>query len=110
MAKRFGACYTVIPATDTIVVSENGEVISEIPNRRKVYQGQTPQSFKAKSFMELYEGLDEDTKKILTDAAKVFLLNGEEVHLVKGENYNIKITYPYDIAVAEALLKGEVEC
>jgi len=29
---------------------------------------------------------------------------------VKGENYNIKITYPYDIAVAEALLKGEVEC
>ena len=110
MAKRFGACDTVISATDTIVVSENGEVISEIPNRRKVYQGQTPQSFKAKSFMELYEGLDEDTKKILTDAAKVFLLNGEEVHLVKGENYNIKITYPYDIAVAEALLKGEVEC
>ena len=110
MAKRFGACDTVIPATDTIVVSENGEVISEVPNRRKVYQGQTPQSFKAKSFMELYEGLDEDTKKILTDAAKVFLLNGEEVHLVKGENYNIKITYPYDIAVAEALLKGEVEC
>ena len=110
MAKRFGACDTVIPATDTIVVSEDGEIISAIPDRTKVYQGQTPQSFKAKSFMELYEGLDEDTKKILTDAAKVFLLNGEEVHLVKGENYNIKITYPYDIAVAEALLKGEVEC
>ena len=34
-----------------------------------------------------------------------YLINGEEVHLVKGENYNIKITYPYDIAVAEALLK-----
>ena len=110
MAKRFGACDTVIPATDTIVVSDDGEIISAIPDRTKVYQGQTPQSFKAKSFMELYEGLDEDTKKILTDAAKVFLLNGEEVHLVKGENYNIKITYPYDIAVAEALLKGEVEC
>ena len=110
MAKRFGACDTVIPATDTIVVSEDGEIISAIPDRTKVYQGQTPQSFKAKSFMELYEGLDEDTKKILTDAAKVFLINGEKVHLVKGENYNIKITYPYDIAVAEALLKGEVEC
>lgn len=109
-AKDFGACDTVIPATDTIVVSEDGVFISDIPNRAKIYQGQTPQSFKAKRFMELYENTEEDVKSILTDAAKVFTLNGEKVHLINGETFNIKITYPYDIAVAEALLKGEVEC
>lgn len=29
------------------------------------------------------------------------------VKLVRGENSNIKITYPYDLTVAESLLKGE---
>ncbi len=109
-AKEFGACDTVIPATDTVVVSTDGQRISEIPNRANIYQGQTPQSFKMKKFMDLYDKTDDESKAQLTDAAKVFILHGEEVHLVDGETFNIKITYPYDIAVAEALLKGEVEC
>ena len=58
----------------------------------------------------LYNELSEDEKAILTDAAKIFVLKGEPVKLVHGETSNIKITYPYDIAVAEALLKGEVKC
>ena len=46
-ARRCGACDTVIPATDTIVESREGSVISDIPNRAVLYQGQTPQSFNA---------------------------------------------------------------
>ena len=46
--KKYDACDTVIGATDTIVVSDDGEFISEIPDRGRMYQGQTPQSFKAK--------------------------------------------------------------
>lgn len=106
----YGACDTVIPATDTIVESTNGDIISAIPNRSAMYQGQTPQSFKAKKLKKLYNELSEDEKAILTDAAKIFVLKGEPVKLVHGETSNIKITYPYDIAVAEALLKGEVKC
>lgn len=109
-AITYGACDTVIPATDTIVESTNGDVISAIPNRSAMYQGQTPQSFKAKKLKKLYNELSEDEKAILTDAAKIFVLKGEPVKLVHGETSNIKITYPYDIAVAEALLKGEVKC
>lgn len=44
-AKETGACDTVIPATDTIVESADHEVISNIPDRSRMYQGQTPQSF-----------------------------------------------------------------
>lgn len=109
-AKEFGACDTVIPATDTIVASSNGKTIFEIPNRAYLYQGQTPQSFKAKKLKELYEELSEEEKNILTDAAKIFVLNEQDVHLVEGETFNMKITYPYDLEVAEALLKGEVKC
>lgn len=106
-AIKYGACDTVIPATDTIVESTNHEVISNIPDRAMMYQGQTPQSFQAKKLKELYEGLTEEEKGILTDACKIFVMKGQQVHLVEGEVFNIKITYPYDLRVAETLIKGE---
>lgn len=106
-AQRVGACDTAFPATDTIVRSEDGRLISEIPDRSQLYQGQTPQSFKAKKLRALYESLTDAEKDILTDAAKIFVMKGEEVEIVRGESFNLKITYPYDIKVAETILKGE---
>lgn len=99
------ACDTVISATDTIVESINGNTINSIPNRSNMYQGQTPQSFKAKRLRELYLSLTEQEKSILTDACKIMVLKGEKVHLVNGEVYNIKITYPYDLTMARAILE-----
>ena len=72
-----------------------------------MYQGQTPQSFKAKKLKELYEGLTAEEKEILTDACKIFVMKGQQVYLVDGEVFNIKITYPYDLRVAETLIRGE---
>jgi 2-C-methyl-D-erythritol 4-phosphate cytidylyltransferase len=104
-ASECGACDTVVPATDTIVVSTDGTQISDIPARSQMYQGQTPQSFKAKMLQSLYESLTADEKSVLTDAAKICVMKGQPVRLVEGEVYNIKITYPYDIDVAKSLLK-----
>lgn len=100
-----GACDTVIPATDTIVVSEDHGLISNIPNRNCMYQGQTPQTFKILKLKEAYEKLSDEEKSTLTDAAKIFVLNGEDVAIVKGEVFNIKITYPYDLKVANSIIK-----
>ena len=108
-AVKVGACDTVIPATDTIVESVDGEKISSIPDRKNVYQGQTPQSFRAKRLKELYLSPTDEEKAILTDAAKIYLLKGEAVHLVRGEVFNIKITYPYDLTVAETLINTDRE-
>ena len=105
-AKEFGACDTVIPATDTIVESKDHQLITSIPDRSTMYQGQTPQSFKAMHLRDLYESLSDTEKEILTDACKILVIKGEQVHLVEGEESNIKITYPYDMRVAEALLGG----
>ncbi len=106
-ALRYGACDTVIPATDTIVESTDNDCITAIPDRRFMYQGQTPQSFRAKKLKEIYESLSPQEKDILTDACKILVLKGEKVQLVQGEVSNIKITYPYDITVAKALLGME---
>lgn len=107
-AKEYGACDTAVAATDTIVCSDDNIVISDIPERRKMYQGQTPQTFKALKLKNLYDSLSQEEKAVLTDAAKIYVMKGEKVHIVDGEVFNIKITYPYDLRVAEALL-GEGE-
>lgn len=108
-AKKYGACDTAVPATDTIVESIDGEVISQIPNRATLFQGQTPQSFKALKLKTLYESLTEDEKAILTDACKIFAMKGEPVHIVAGEVSNMKITYPFDLKVAATMLEGELD-
>ena len=104
------ACDTVMPATDTIVESLDGESISSIPDRSHYYQGQTPQSFRADKFKELYMNLTTEEKAILTDAAKVFVIKGEKVTLIQGETFNIKVTYPYDLQLAETLLSEGRNC
>ena len=103
-AKRFGACDTVIPATDTIVESINSQTIESIPVRDYYYQGQTPQSFNIKKLFNLINSLTEAETNILTDACKIFVLKDEDVHLVKGDVTNIKITYPYDLKLANTIL------
>ena len=109
LAKKFDAVDTVIPATDTIVYSKDGKVITEIPDRKECYQGQTPQTFNIKKLMELFESLNKKEKEILTDGCKIFSLKGENVGLVDGEVYNIKLTTLYDLKIARAILMGKDE-
>ena len=107
-ALEFGACDTVVPAFDTIVKSVDGDVISDIPRRDFMYQGQTPQSFNIKELVSLYNSLTNEEKEVLTDAAKIFVVKGKNVKLVQGEVFNMKITTPYDLKLANALVKDDL--
>ena len=104
-ALTYGAADTVVEAFDTIVESIDGETIQSIPIRNHMYQGQTPQSFKIKSLMSLFESLTQEEADILTDACKAFVIKGHKVHLVQGEVYNIKITTQHDLKIANALVE-----
>lgn len=103
-ALKYGACDTVIPATDTIVSSDDGEIISSIPERRRLYQGQTPQSFNIKLLTDSFAALTDEEKTTLTDACKILVLKNHPVHLVNGEVLNFKITTISDYQLAKAML------
>ncbi len=107
-AKQYGAVDTVTAAVDTIVVSEDGSFISDIPDRRMMYQGQTPQSFKINLLKELYASLSDEEKGILTDACKICVVRNHPVYLVEGSYTNIKVTTPGDYKIAEAMVGGKV--
>lgn len=105
-AQRTGACETAFPATDTIIESDDSKLVAKVPDRERLWMTQTPQSFRAKKLRELYINLTEDEKEVLTDAARIFVMKGEPVEIVRGESYNIKITYPQDVEIAEAILRS----
>lgn len=105
LAKKYVAVDTVVEATDTIVQSLDHRVISEIPDRKFLYQGQTPQTFKMVEFLNLYRGLEEEQKDILTDACKIFVVSGRDVALARGEYSNIKITTVTDLKIARSMIE-----
>lgn len=105
-ALQHGAVDTVISATDTIISSQDGETIDTIPLRKEMYQGQTPQSFNITQLNDAYHSLTDEEKAKFTDACNIFISSGLNVHLVKGELFNIKITTPYDLKIANSIIKG----
>lgn len=107
-ALKYGAVDTVIPATDTIVTSKDNNSIESIPVRSEMYQGQTPQSFNIELLRSSYNALSPERKQVLTDACKILVESDKQVKLVKGELYNIKITTPYDLKVANSIIKGGI--
>ncbi|HLR19404.1 MAG TPA: D-ribitol-5-phosphate cytidylyltransferase [Staphylococcus sp.] len=103
---EYGAVDTVISATDTIITSEDGKTIQSVPVRSEMYQGQTPQSFNINLLRNSYNNLSSNDKQIMTDACKILVVSNQSVRLVMGELYNIKITTPYDLKVANSIIKG----
>jgi 2-C-methyl-D-erythritol 4-phosphate cytidylyltransferase len=101
------ACDTVIPATDTIVYAdEQGASIQSIPDRNRVYQGQTPQSFGITRFRNSLAILDSETRVSLTDACRVLVEAGHDVYLVEGDVTNIKLTTIMDYKIAQAMIES----
>lgn len=104
-AREYGAVNTVIPAIDTMLYSENGEVIDRVADRSRLYHAQTPQSFQLSLLKSLYLSLDGEQVARLTDACSVFTAHGKTVRLVRGDPQNLKITTPADYAIAQALIR-----
>ncbi len=105
-AQRFGACDTVVPAVDTIIESLDGEYINSVPERKHLYQGQTPQTFNMSELKNLYNDLSDEEKNILTDACKIFIFRNKPVKLIQGDAFNIKVTTVSDYKIADVILGG----
>ena len=100
---EYGAVNTVSPAIDTIVVSDDGKLISNVPDRTTMFLGQCPQTFRVSQLKAVYNSLTEEERKTLTEATKIYMMRGLPVYLVQGAVSNIKITTPADYKMAQAI-------
>lgn len=113
-ATEMGVCTVGVPVKDTIkVVDENMNGI-ETPDRKWLYQIQTPQTFEYKLIMTAYEKMYLEQNGVPTcekagitdDTMLVELYIGIKSKVILGSYENIKITTPEDINIAEILSKN----
>ena len=99
------AAGVAVPASDTMVVTADG-VMRSMPRRETLHRCQTPQCFRLPVITRAHELAAADPGYSPTDDCGVVMryLPDVPVHIVPGSERNIKITYPHDLAVAEALL------
>jgi 2-C-methyl-D-erythritol 4-phosphate cytidylyltransferase len=102
------AAGVAVPASDTMVITANG-VMHTMPARDVLWRCQTPQCFRLPVIVRAHELAAADPDFAPTDDCGVVLryLPGVDVHIVAGSERNLKVTYPQDLAVAEALLAGD---
>lgn len=99
-ARQFGAALPVLPVTDTLRrVTDDGGYNVQRNDYRTV---QTPQTFDAQLLKQAFKQPYSDN---FTDDASVVEALGHKVTMVDGNRENIKLTTPFDLVVAEALIK-----
>ena len=93
-----------VPVKDTIkVVNETG-LIQSTPDRRQLWAAQTPQGFDVQLLKQCHaEGRRQGWE--VTDDAALFEKCGLPVRIVEGEETNLKVTTPGDLAIAEFILR-----
>ncbi|PSB32642.1 2-C-methyl-D-erythritol 4-phosphate cytidylyltransferase [Stenomitos frigidus] len=94
-----------IPVKDTIkVVEPTTQLITSTPDRRQLWAAQTPQGFAVEQLTHCHnEGVRQGWE--VTDDAALLEQCGLPVKIVAGEESNLKVTTPMDLAIAEFILR-----
>jgi len=93
-----------VPVKDTIKVVDSSETITDTPDRSNLWAAQTPQGFD----VQLLKNAHQRGKELgwqVTDDAALFEKCGFPVKIVRGEETNLKVTTPVDLAIAEFILR-----
>ncbi len=107
-AAEVGAALAATPLTDTLKRAGDDLRVTETPSRHGLWRAQTPQAFRYELICEAHRRAREHDLAATDDAMLVEAL-GCPVRLCPDSAYNIKVTTPEDLTVAERLLRGSSE-
>lgn len=100
-----GAVVVGLPALNTIKVVGDDHLIRATPERRSLWEIQTPQVFQRELIVAAHQQAERDGVEVTDDAMVVERL-GKPVYVLEGERTNLKITLPEDLWLAEMMLRG----
>ena len=105
--EKYDAVDVAVPSTDTIIQVTDECTIASVPDRKSLYRGQTPQGFKLKTIKKAYEIALKDSTFRATDDCGVVAKYTPDVNIgvVRGEEKNIKLTYPEDVYLVDKLFQ-----
>ena len=97
------AVIAAAPVTDTIKRVDADGVIAETPERAQLWGAQTPQGFPLEQLRRAHAQARREGWSV-TDDASLFERLGWPVRVLESSPANIKITTPFDITIAAAVL------
>ena len=100
--KEHGSAITTVPATETIVTTENNK-IATITDRSKCQLARAPQCFYLNDLLSAHEKAIKDGNLNMIDSASLMQHYGHDLYTVQGNVDNIKITTPADFYTFKAL-------
>ncbi len=104
-AVEFGAAVSAEPVTDTLHRTDAAGFALETVSRENLWRMQTPQILET----EVLKGLLREARAegtSVTDEISLLLRAGQRAKVVENPDWNFKVTYPRDLALAEILLKN----
>lgn len=103
--KKYEAVGTAIESVDTIIQVDENNVITAIPPRKFLKRVQTPQSFRANLIKKAHELALKDKNTSFTDDCGLILrYNLAPIHIVDGDEINLKITQKNDLNIIKNML------
>jgi 2-C-methyl-D-erythritol 4-phosphate cytidylyltransferase len=103
-ANQTGAAVVGLPARDTIKLVSDDHRILSTPDRKALWEIQTPQAFRRTLIVDAHESAAREGFTATDDAMLVEQM-GKPVWVIDGEKTNLKITVPEDIWLAEAMIR-----
>ena len=104
---EYNAVDVAIESADTIVeIEPKTNCIKNMPKRKNLRRGQTPQAFSLKTIRSAHELAKQRTDLTVTDdCGLIYELKLGDIFVIQGDDFNHKITYPIDVAIAEKLFQ-----
>ncbi len=102
---QYEGMVAAVTVKDTIKVVDGAMCIRDTPDRANLWAAQTPQGFSVPLLKKCHaEGKAQGWE--VTDDAALFERCGLPVYIVPGEETNLKVTTPVDLAIAQFILQG----
>lgn len=93
----YDACLVMVKSIDTIkIVKDN--IIFNTPERKTLYNAQTPQAFKTDLIIKSYNSLYTNKLTVTDDAEAVEKMSDKDIYVIDGDYSNIKITTTEDLS------------
>lgn len=103
-AAEKGAVVVGLPVRDTIKVVGEDRLIQATPDRKLLWEIQTPQVFQREVIIAAHAQAERDGVEVTDDAMVVERL-GKSVFVLEGERTNFKITLPEDVWLADLMIR-----
>ncbi len=87
----------VLPMKDTVYLSEDGQTVSSLLNREKIFAGQAPEGFRLKAYYEANLRLLPDEILKINGSTEPAILAGMDIAMIEGDENNFKITTKADL-------------